>query len=352
MDLTSLIFIAVILTYVGFTVYVANLASVTGDTPNTLLAHPLLLRGLLLGFVVMMFVLGMSVIQLAIISESPVASQTIEMPAISFGSGLIAFAAAAVAAAGSYLLITNEAIRTQLESLLARAGGNYRANAPVHTTAAVLMLGLIVYVVADFILRGGVGGLAQDIQTNGIEPGDVVFQAALQIVITFLGVGFAIRRDTPHTLARLGLRWPQRDDLVWGAGAGILFLILMIVFNQIWAAFTSPELLAEQTSAAFELNRAFATLPLAFILSVSAAFGEEIWLRGGLQPIFGIGVTSVFFTLLHTQVIFTPAMVIPFAVSLGFGWLRARQSTVAAIIAHFVFNFVQLALLALVIEAI
>jgi membrane protease YdiL (CAAX protease family) len=106
----------------------------------------------------------------------------------------------------------------------------------------------------------------------------------------------------------------------------------------------SPEQFAEQTSAANRISQQFDTLPLAFALSASAAIGEEILFRGALQPIFGWIPTSIFFALLHIQYTLTPAALIIFVVSLGLGWVRIRQSTTAAIIAHFLYNFVPLVL--------
>jgi len=57
-----------------------------------------------------------------------------------------------------------------------------------------------------------------------------------------------------------------------------------------------------------------------------------------------LGLTSLFFALVHMQYTLTPATLIIFVVAVGLGILRRRQSTTAAIIAHFVYNFVQLAL--------
>jgi uncharacterized protein len=66
--------------------------------------------------------------------------------------------------------------------------------------------------------------------------------------------------------------------------------------------------------------------------------------RGALQPVFGLWITSIFFALLHTQYTLTPASLTIVVVALGLGWLRRRYSTAASIVAHFVYNFVLLAL--------
>jgi hypothetical protein len=95
----------------------------------------------------------------------------------------------------------------------------------------------------------------------------------------------------------------------------------------------------------------FNTLPLAFLLSVMAAVSEEIIFRGALQPVSGLPLASAFFALSHIQYALTPATLIVFVVGLGLGWLRLRRNTTSAIMAHFVYNFVQLALTVLVLQA-
>jgi membrane protease YdiL (CAAX protease family) len=64
--------------------------------------------------------------------------------------------------------------------------------------------------------------------------------------------------------------------------------------------------------------------------------------------VFGIGLTSAIFAMLHIQALFSLGMFIFFAIGLVFGWLRQRYSTTAAVIAHFSFNFLPFLLASLV----
>ncbi len=364
MDFSGLIVLGSILSYVGVLVYFANQVDAAqriqtdpgyapaASIPETGLiarfGRESIVRWMLYGLVGMMFVLGLTVLQTALFGDMAAQLQPElagePLPEISILGGGITFISAVAGSFLSFRLIASPAAREQGQRLLGRWGGQFNPQSQVHLVAAVLMLAVIVYVLANFVLQGGVEGVAQTLQDQGVDPGDVVFQGALEIVITLLGVGLAIRRGIPETLLRLGLRWPTRQDLTWGVGAGLVFVVGMLVFNVIWAAATSPELLEQQTSAAAELNSAFATLPLAFLLAASAALGEEIWVRGGLQPVFGLALSSVFFTVLHIQVAFTPGTLLILVLSLGLGWLRQRHSTTAAIIAHFCYNFIPLAL--------
>lgn len=364
MDFSGLLLFGGILTYVGVVVYLANridaahasaaIASAEGHARLDSGSMERWLRWLQYGLVGMIFLLGFGVLQAAFLGDVAGEAQTIggpPLPEVSVVGGGVTFLLAIAVCLLSFQMIANAGLRQRIQGLVNQQGGVYKPESRVHNAAILLMLAVTVYVIVVLALEGGVSGIAESLQENGIEIGDVVFQAAVEILITFLGVGLAIRRDLPQTLARLGLRLPTQQDITWGLGLGVGFWLLMLVVDSIWVSLTSPELLQEQTAAAEQVSLAFATLPLAFLLSASAAIGEEIWIRGGLQPVFGIWITSVFFTILHIQVALTPAMLIIFGLSLALGWLRQRQSTVAAMIAHFSFNFIQLALLSLILQA-
>lgn len=373
MDFSGLLMLAGTLTYVGIMVYVANQIDAVRNVRTaaayapaktrpgepvreTWTSNPAVLRWLLFGLVGMIFILGLTVLQTALFSglaaELEAQMPEATLPPVGLAGASITFVVATAAAFVSYRLTVSESARLMLQQVLNRWRGSFDPQSHVHLTAAVLVLAIAVWTLTNLILQGGIEGVAQDIEQNGLAAGDVIFQAVLEVVITLLGVGLAIRRGWPEALARLGLRWPVRQDVIWGVGLGFVLLIFMILFNLVWSLLVPPDVLQEQTSAAGQLNLAFATLPLAFILAVSAAVGEEIWIRGGLQPVFGIWVSSLFFAWLHMQLAFTPGMLLILVVSFILGWLRQRHSTTAAIIAHFFFNFVQLALLALAIEAV
>ena len=100
-----------------------------------------------------------------------------------------------------------------------------------------------------------------------------------------------------------------------------------------------------QSSAANEIGRQVNSLAFAFALAVSAAVSEEILFRGALQPVFGLPLTAVFFTLFHNQYTLTPAALIIFVVGLALGYLRQRYNTSVAIVTHFVYNFLPFAML-------
>lgn len=225
--------------------------------------------------------------------------------------------------------------------------GLYNPESSVHTTALVLALAVLSVMVGMFVWQGGISGMAEDLQADNLGFSSVVFDAILRVAVAFLGVGLAIRRTLPQSLERLGLRAPTSGDFRLGIVTGLALYGILIITVTIWAALVTPEQLREQTAAADEMAQQFNTLSLAFVISSAAAVGEEILFRGALQPVFGWIPTSIFFALLHMQYTLTPATLIIFVVSLVLGWVRMRQSTTAAIFAHFVYNFIQLAPVAL-----
>jgi membrane protease YdiL (CAAX protease family) len=75
----------------------------------------------------------------------------------------------------------------------------------------------------------------------------------------------------------------------------------------------------------------------AVLLGLSAGIGEEITLRGGLQPRLGIPLTAAFFAALHVQYSWFGMLVI-FVLGLLLGAVRKRTNTSVAILAHIAYD--------------
>ena len=368
MDFSALLFFAFGITYIGGLVYVANQVEATRLKPQRAnnsapsqgnfasgmeISQAVVLRWLLYGLVGMMFSAGFVVLQTALFVDMAgglegQAQFPLEDIQIDTSAALVVFGLAIVLSFLSFRLINSVRTRERLQGLIG-ARGSYNPDSPVHTAAVILMLAIVVWTMASFLIQGGISGLAEDLAQQGFDPGDLLFEGTLRVMIVFLGVGLAIRRDWSQTMERLGLRIPTAQDLTRGIGVGLLLILFMIVFGLIWQQTTAPDLLEEQTAANQQLNQLFSSLPMAFLLAITAAVGEEIWIRGALQPVFGILISSLFFMLLHTQVLLTPGTLLILIVSLGLAWVRQTTSTTAAIIAHFVFNFIPLVFLQTVV---
>jgi membrane protease YdiL (CAAX protease family) len=87
----------------------------------------------------------------------------------------------------------------------------------------------------------------------------------------------------------------------------------------------------------------------AVILGASAGIGEEAVFRGALQPRFGMVLPSLLFTMLHgPQYGFNVALLGLFGVSMILALLRKHVNTTAAMIAHALYNAVQVLALSMI----
>ena len=151
------------------------------------------------------------------------------------------------------------------------------------------------------------------------------------------GVGYRVRRDLRATLERLGLR--RIAPAHWAvAGFGVLGLVLVNAGAE-WVQRTwLPELWASDQ----RVNRLIlADLSRwdALLLGLSAGIGEEIALRGALQPRLGILATSLVFAVLHVQYSWFGVGII-LVLGLLLGTVRKRTSTSVAMLVHGLYDIV------------
>lgn len=334
MDIFNLLFLIIGLGYFATTIYMANYAEATGE-------RELLVRILLNGVIAMVFVYALITLQAALLPLP--ADEELVLGNISVEGALVNFVLAIAIALFSARILSSMEIRQRLKKLVGEHS-TYNPNSIVHTTAIVLMLATLSFTIGQLVLSGGIGGLAESIETSGISLSDTLFNQVLWIFVAFLGIGLFLRRTIEQSLDRLGLRVPTWGDIRGAIITAVALYVFVFAVSTVWVALVSPEQFQEQTAASEQIAEAFNTLPLAFFLSITVAMGEEVLFRGAIQPVFGLWLTSIFFALLHTQYTLTPASLTIVVVAVALGWLRQRFSTTAAIIAHFLYNFVLLAL--------
>lgn len=252
----------------------------------------------------------------------------------------------------SITLIYSKRLRQVIQKYIVMSDGQdrrYHADSVVHTLAIILMIFASMNTIGNFILAGGIEGLAEELTDIGVV--DLFTNFAMYVVISLFGVGIFVRRNLARTAKRLGIRLPEKDNILGWMRAGAKHLLIgvvvgfgmfwvQVVLSITWQSFVSPETLAEQSAAAEAMFTAFSgSLWLGFLLAFTAGVGEELLFRGALQPIFGNVIVSIFFVMLHSQYILTPASLIILTVSLMFGFLRNYYTTPSAMMAHFVYNF-------------
>lgn len=220
----------------------------------------------------------------------------------------------------------------------------------VHAIAlvAVVTLGLICTVpllvlgappllsLVDQIPEGAAGGGRGELG----QLLDLVYGLVWTIPATILAVGYGIVRTLPGALERLGLVRPTWRQ----AGAAVLIALLLVGAVQLiglatewlWNLFGWTV----TDDAAFGELIGFAINPVgAVVIGVTAGLGEELAVRGVLQPRLGLLLSNLFFTSLHAFQYGWDALLIVFVVGVACGLVRRRTNTSTAAIVHGVYNF-------------
>jgi membrane protease YdiL (CAAX protease family) len=226
----------------------------------------------------------------------------------------------------------------------------------VHTVAlvAVVTLGLICTV--PLVVLGAppllalVGQLAE--QSGGRSDAgqllDLLYGLVWTIPAAILAVGYGISRDLRESLGRLGFVRPSWRQV----GLGVLVALLLVGAVQLLGLATQWlwGLMGWQVTddAAFGELIGFAINPVgAVVIGVTAGLGEELAVRGVLQPRLGILLSNLFFTSLHALQYNWDALLIVFVVGLACGVVRSRTNTSTSAIVHGVYNFTLVLLAAL-----
>lgn len=172
---------------------------------------------------------------------------------------------------------------------------------------------------------------------GGVTIAQLWEQGIAFTLFALLGVGFGLRRSLADTLERLGVTrvTPRQIGIVFGA------IVVLTVFDALvstaWRAFApgSYERIAEISGSLFS----GVIGPLGAIsIGLTAGIGEELLFRGALQPRFGLVLTTVLFTLGHTQYEISPALFSVFVIGLVLGVVRQRENTTTAILIHAGYN--------------
>jgi len=163
------------------------------------------------------------------------------------------------------------------------------------------------------------------------------------VIASFLIAGLFTGRTLPETLQRLGLVRPTGEEVGIACGTGVVlvgvFLAIDFVIKIVFTTLGLP------TTASYEpqLMLLFAgalTIPGAIITSIVAGFGEEISIRGLIQPRYGIILASLCFAALHAFQYHWDGVLSVFLIGLIFGWMRTRWNTTTTAISHTIYDLV------------
>jgi len=220
----------------------------------------------------------------------------------------------------------------------------------VHTVALIAIVSIGMLCTIPLLILGqppllalvgqmGAGAAAQGRDSAGMLR-DQLYALVWTIPAALLAVGYGTRRHLPDALVRLGLVRPTWRQVLAAVGIALLLVatvqLLGAGISWLWVAMGWPV----TNDAAFSELLSFALSPIgAVVIGITAGLGEELAVRGALQPRLGILLSNLFFTSLHALQYNWDSLLVVFVVGMICGLVRKRTNTSTSAIVHGVYNF-------------
>ena len=232
-----------------------------------------------------------------------------------------------------------------------RLGGHLDRGSLAHAIGFVGLVTFCFLAFAPLIALGGEAPLllaiAADPDFLGDERGDAgtlldtYYELASTIPLAFMLVGVPALRGVRAGLARLGVRPLSWRHAPLALGLTTVLLAVGLAVDEataaIWDLFGWPTTDAELVD---ELFRAALTPVGAVASAVAAGLGEELLVRGALQPRFGWLLPNLAFTAVHAYQYGPDALLSVFVLGAVLAAIRARWSTSLSIVAHILYDLV------------
>lgn len=209
---------------------------------------------------------------------------------------------------------------------------------PVHTLA----LALAMVIVIDLWVTLAKGLKAVNQQT----PASPTFEAMISVwtqdilllLLALIGVGWLTRRTLYQSLQRLGLKRITWQEL----GIALLIALGLSLFSIGIQHLSAHTGLGSDPNADDLTEKQLGSLSQHLLgwlsLGFGAAIGEEALFRGALQPRLGLWLTTILFTLSHTNYGLTIGTFVVFVGGLVLGWTQKRYHLIVTLIAHAMYN--------------
>jgi hypothetical protein len=219
----------------------------------------------------------------------------------------------------------------------------------VHKIALCILMAITFSQLVPLIVLGGRAPLLEAISAPGYEqfgteirPLDLFYQLVWYIPTAIVAAGWPVARRFGAALHRLGMVRPTRNQVGGAIIAGIgLAIVATFVLDPaigwLWEAFGWPRI----NMAAFGNILTGIVNPVgAALIGITAGIGEEMAVRGLLQPRIGLVAANFVFTAFHAAQYGPDALLSVFLIGLVLGVIRARSNTTTSAIVHGVYDFV------------
>ena len=167
------------------------------------------------------------------------------------------------------------------------------------------------------------------------EVGGLVGQLVGEVAFALAAVGLWVGRDLPAVRERLGLGGMSARH--WGIAVLGLAAVIGANAGMEWLERTHYHALWLQDQDMVRLMAADLSLAATLVLGVSAGIGEEVLVRGALQPRMGLLWASVLFAAGHVQYTWFGMLTIAL-LGLVLGVVRIRANTTTAIVVHALYD--------------
>ncbi len=208
---------------------------------------------------------------------------------------------------------------------------------PIDPNSPIDMAGLSIILATIAGLAFALSSTAPD-ETPAITTTGLVTNLVAEFALAFVIVGFGIYRTGPEAIRRLGLSLPRW----WTVPVALAFVTACFIGNALASLLTflfQPDLFNTLQESIPEMTGEMQGLWGAALIGVSAGIGEELLLRGAIQPRLGIVITSLLFALLHTQYGISFVLLGVFGIGVLLGLERKYFGTTTTVISHALYNF-------------
>lgn len=220
----------------------------------------------------------------------------------------------------------------------------------VHATALAAIVGLTVILLGQLVATGSQPVLLIMVK---LDPKSFTDQTAVELLLgmlfglawsipgTVVAAGYPVTRSLREALVRLGMVRPTLRQVLGGLVlAGLLVVAMGGLDHAVTWTWTALGLPTTDVDA-FEAMIKPAITPIgAVVVAVTAGVGEEMVVRGVLQPRLGILLPNLFFTSLHALQYSWDGLLSVFLIGMVLGVVRMRTNTSTACIVHGTYDFI------------